>query len=252
MSELNRLNATQRTQVQTFASFTGSSEARSLTYLKRFKWDVEAAVNDYFQNPPPLEKQKYDERAIESLFDTYAGKGGTIIGETGLENFFNDINVDLSDMMSLAISWQLRAKTIGSFSKEEFVNGFKRLNCATISDIKNQVKTLKTELQDDKVFKEFYLYVFDFAKGPHENKRVLELEIAIVMWETVLVNRFKYLPEWVAYVREVHAKPINRDTWSLLLDFSRINFLEDYDTEGAWPSLIDEFVEYVKSKKNKK
>jgi len=247
-SEINRLNSTQRTQVQTFVSFTGSSEPRALQYLKRYKWDLENAVNEYFQNPPPVEKPKFDERAIETLFDSYAGKGEQVMGADGLVKFFSDINVDLSDVISLAISWQLRAKTVGEFTREEFVGGFKRLTCSSISDIKERIILLRAELQDERAFKEFYLYVFEFAKGPHEHKRVLEIDFAIAMWQTVLGTRFKLLNEWITYCKEVHAKPINKDTWGLLLDFSKTN-LQEYDSEGAWPSLIDEFVDYVKNKK---
>jgi len=215
--------------------------------LKRYKWDLETAVNEYFTNPPPIEKPKFDERAIDNLFDSYAGKGEPVIGNEGIEKFFCDINVDLSDIISLAISWQFRAKTVGEFTKEEFVGGFKRLNCSSIADLKERIATIRAELQDERAFKEFYLYVFDFAKGPQEHKRVLDLDFAILMWQTVLGNRFKLLNEWITYCKEVHAKPINKDTWGLLLDFSKIN-LQDYDSEGAWPSLIDEFVDYVKSK----
>jgi len=206
-------------------------------------------VNEYFQNPPPVEKTKFDERAIETLFESYAGKGETVMSSVGLERFFTDINVDLSDVVSLAISWQFRAKTVGTFSKEEFVGGFKRLNCCSIHELIDRIATIRAELQDERAFKEFYLYVFDFAKGPQEHKRVLDLEFAIAMWQTVLGNRFKLLNEWIAYCKEVHAKPINKDTWGLLLDFTKIS-LQDYDSEGAWPSLIDEFVDYVRSKNN--
>jgi len=171
-SELNRLNATQRTQVQTFSSFTESSELRALQYMKKFKWNLDEAVNDFFQNPPVAEKKpKLDEKAIENLFEKYAGKGSVEMNGEGFTKFFNDINVDLSDVLSLAVAWQLRAKTIGEFSKEEFTNGFKRLNCSSLTDIKERVSSLRAELQDDRVYKEFYLYVFEYAKGPVEQKK---------------------------------------------------------------------------------
>ncbi|KAJ3700593.1 hypothetical protein LUZ61_004298 [Rhynchospora tenuis] len=44
-----------------------------------------------------------------------------------------------------------------------------------------------------------------------------------------------------------HKKVISRDTWSQLLEFVKTidPQLSNYDEEGAWPYLIDEFVEYL-------
>ena len=40
---------------------------------------------------------------------------------------------------------------------------------------------------------------------------------------------------------------IPEDTWNVTLDFvNQISDFEQYDTEGAWPTLLDEFVEYAK------
>ncbi|KAK7837482.1 disease resistance protein adr2 [Quercus suber] len=52
---------------------------------------------------------------------------------------------------------------------------------------------------------------------------------------------------WNVAITARHNKAISRDTWSQLLEFARTvdPALKNYDAEGAWPYLIDEFVEYL-------
>ena len=42
-------------------------------------------------------------------------------------------------------------------------------------------------------------------------------------------------------------KVISRDVWLQLLEFAKTvdSTLSNYDAEGAWPCLLDEFVEYL-------
>uniref|UniRef100_A0A6B2LFK6 Defective in cullin neddylation protein n=1 Tax=Arcella intermedia TaxID=1963864 RepID=A0A6B2LFK6_9EUKA len=241
---MSRLNSRQRDAVNTFISFTHSSEARAVQYLNAAKWNVEGAVDVYFSNPPPPEKTKFDENSIAKLFQNYSG-GAENIEQDGIERFFKELNVDMTDVVSFAVLWQFRAKSPNQLTKQEFVDGFKRLQCSNLNDLKSKIRGIKKDLEDENIFKEFYIYMFDFTKG---NKKTLDLPVALYLWETLLTNKFPHLKNWIAFIQEHHKKAINKDTWILLLDFSKIN-LNEYDADGAWPSLIDEFVEYVKQKK---
>ena len=86
------------------------------------------------------------------------------------------------------------------------------------------------------------------------------------MWQLLLKNKFNDLENWINFARvrlnftiKVHKvkhilkeytkKAISKDTWSQLLEFAKQDTKDmEYDENGAWPVMIDDFVSWRKSK----
>ncbi|KAJ5076063.1 rp42 related [Anaeramoeba ignava] len=245
---MDQLDNKKQEKVRQFISFTTATEETAIACLKRFHWSLERAVNDFFENPPPpqpvkkspVTKRKTNREELEKLFRKYKKSGENKIDAQGVANFFNDLGVDMTDILTLIIAWKLRSK---SFS------------CDSISAIKNKLPDLRKEINDKTKFTEFYSFIFDFGKE-HPDHKFLKNEIASALWEVVLKGRFKFLDNWLEFLKKPQnvKQTINKDTWNLLPEFGETTNLDlsNYDESAAWPVLIDEFVEYLQELKEKK
>ncbi|KAH8511062.1 hypothetical protein H0E87_008560 [Populus deltoides] len=104
----------------------------------------------------------------------------------------------------------------------------------------------KLELMADFTeFSRFYDFVFFMCR--ENGQKNITVNKAVTAWKLILAGRFRLLNQWCDFVQENQRHNISEDTWQQVLAFSRCvhENLEGYDPEGAWPVLIDDFVEHM-------
>ena len=80
--------------------------------------------------------------------------------------------------------------------------------------------------------------------------RTLPIEVAKQMWALTLTERFPALEQWTTFLEEQNLKAVTKDVWDMLLTFSNDvdDDMSNFDEDGAWPVMIDEFVEHYREK----
>jgi hypothetical protein len=91
--------------------------------------------------------------------------------------------------------------------------------------------------------------VFGFAKDPCS--RNVSVETAVFLWKLLLLPKHPLTENWTTFLEVTEKKhDVSKDSWNMLLDFFEEiqGDISNYDEDGPWPVLIDEFVEYEKLK----
>jgi len=244
---MNQLTKPQKEKIQSFINFVGANEKVATKKLKSCNWNLDQAVEEYLLENG--EKMHGDRGKLTEVFNKYKDAKEDAITIEGLERFCNDIALDPLDPVMLVLAHALSADKYCEFTKQQFVEGFSKLGCDSLENIKEVIPNLRERLSDNEKFREVYIFAFNYSKEPAQ--RSLPLEIAVPLWTLLLKDKFFFLEEWCTFVQKI-GKAISKDTWSLILDFAMtINKdLSNYDDDGAWPIMIDEFVKELRESRS--
>ena len=198
-------------------------ERTALEALKYCGWELEAALEAYFNHcapppspPPPvlcsapLQRRrsrrlvrgwaagafgggpKVDTAKIEEFFEAYKEEGGDAVGVDGVIKLCEDLGVGEEDVVMLVIAWELKAQKMAAFSKDEWMSGFTRLGIEGLDKLKAELGGLRSKLEDDVAFKEVYGFAFGYYKEETQKS---------IAQETVRRNG-RFAGFWVAFFQE--------------------------------------------------
>ncbi|GAB1526977.1 Scaffold-type E3 ligase [Rhizoctonia solani] len=280
------------------------SKEQALSALKKHNYRLDAAVDAYYQALTDAPPAQVSTQKLGALFDKYKDPDSANIGINGTIQWCEDLGVDPEDVSLLAVACELKSPTVGEWTKNGFIDGWKRLGrsretkrsystwrhgddlhsppilrprrrsrlvffsretpsdmCDTIDQMKTTIATLRTKLGNDPdYFSRVYTYTFTFAKA--EGARSISIESAIAFWNLLLSVGLSgsALPKngwteehtewWFEFLKERGGKGVSKDTWAMLPEFIKVidGKFENHDLEAAWPSTIDDFVEWAKEK----
>ncbi|EIM84253.1 DUF298-domain-containing protein [Stereum hirsutum FP-91666 SS1] len=264
-----------------FTSITSASIKDARKYLDKYK-RVEIAVDAYYNDlssrprttEPPASTSK-----LNAVFDNYADPNDPdLITVDGTIKLCEDLGVDPEDVVLLAVAYELKSPRMAEWKRQGWIAGWKSVGCDSIATMKTSLLRLRDKLgSDPNYFRSVYSYTFDFARA--EGQRSLPLETAQAFWALLLPHgiqggalshitsrdddgddsmtgadegwKLEYNSWWYEFLEnEAKMKGVSKDTWMMFFDFVRSidSKFEKYDMEAAWPSTIDDFVEYAKGR----
>lgn len=250
------LTKPQRDRVAQFTAVTGAPTKAAIECLQAANWSVEGGIDHYYSSgyaAAAARTPRVDRAALHQFYLAYKDPDADAVLAEGIIRLCEDLGVDPEDVVLLVLSWHLGAGSMGEYTHDEFEAGMETLGVDSLAKLKAKLPALRAELDAPATFKDVYNYAYLFSR--EKGQKCVQLETAVAMWELLVpVSRWPRCPEWCAFVQEHHRRAVSRDTWTQLLDFMR-NIEDDfsnYDENGAWPYLIDEFVEWVRSREQQR
>ncbi|KAG8993681.1 Scaffold-type E3 ligase [Tulasnella sp. JGI-2019a] len=260
-----------------FQAVTGASHSESTKYLKKHGYRVDVAVDQFFSDGGSTGTSQTQGPALETklneLFNRYKESVDSI-GIDGTIKMGQDLNVEMEDVVMLALASELGSTSVGVWPKQGWISGMKSLQCDSITSLKAAIPRLRQKLSSDpEYFRKVYNHTFIF--GLEQGQRSLPIESAVAFWSLLLPigleggalshvdndnettpgsNQTGWKVEhnqwWFEYLQRKNVKGISKDTWSMFLDFVRTidDKFQKHDTEGSWPSQIDDFADYAREK----
>jgi len=244
----------QRRKIIKFNKVTEQTETVASQVLKRNNWNVDKAVRFYYENLHMYSQPKKkvgDQNKLNKIFDSYCNSDDkNECDDENLKNLCSKLGLNIETIDAFIFSYYLKASEQGVITRDEFVKKFSADGIETLTSMASKLDlTKKSILSNSDNFAKFYQWVFKFSKESEERKN-LDKEEAISLWEVIFKDRWGFLKLWVNFISKKKTSIVTEDLWQQIYYFSRdikedLSNWEDLNQDAAWPSTIDEFVEYL-------
>ncbi|KAI9667344.1 MAG: Scaffold-type E3 ligase [Bathelium mastoideum] len=255
---------TQKTAISQFTSFTQADSKTAARVLKSHNWNLEAAINDHLEHGGSAQNAPV-KNALGKLFDKYrdSKQEPDTIGTEGTMHYFQDIGVDLEGVDVLVASELLQCEIMGEIKRANFIDGWASTQADTLPKQKALLANRKASLahpSSGPLFHAIYKHTWLIAR-PSPSAKIVALDAAIINWRTLFTPPARdwrsastpWLEWWCEFCEQKWKRGVNRDMWEQLGKFAEESLKDEglgwYSDEGAWPSVVDEFVGFVKERR---
>mmetsp|Transcript_6333 Transcript_6333/g.15306 ORF Transcript_6333/g.15306 Transcript_6333/m.15306 type:complete len:230 (+) Transcript_6333:33-722(+) len=191
--------------------------------------------------------------AVMEMFEKYREKeegGPEQIGPEGIFGLCGDLELEPTDVRLLILAWKLGAEQQGYFSKSEWQRGMEGLRADSLEALSARLDSLNRQLASmtaSPSFREFFRFAFRFSR--QDGQKALEIDAVKALLVTVLPPPHRHVERLVKFLEATPAiRGFNEDQWQSFLLFSHevAADFSNFDPDGAWPSILDDYVEYCK------
>jgi len=183
---------------------------------------------------------------IQTLFTIYQDEDN-FIGPIGMEKLCIDLGVNQDHFVIMVLYFYLNVSRLGYITRNEFVTGLAKLNIDSIETLRSNLfyfsKEATTRLD------EIYDFAFRASKVTPAQK-VIKIDVATHLMKILIPDKTHTFP-FLEFIRNSNYTVINADQWKMFFLFNKTfgMELEEYSDDGAWPVMIDEYVDYLRKKR---
>ncbi|KAF4453313.1 putative SCRO protein [Fusarium austroafricanum] len=255
--------AQQKALITQFSTLTGQSERQATRYLKNAGFKLNEAVDAYFSSngdskgPSPLEVK------LDSLFDQLQDSNDEkdkLELDSTMSYLTEKLKVNIENAELLVALELVQAPSVGIITRKGYVDGWKVTGAGTThqehaAHLRKLIKSLSSDLA---LFKKVYRHAFVAGREP--DQKALSLENALVYWDILFAPpgmewktpNHDWLDLWKSFLDAKWTRSVNRDMWNMTLEFALKSLSDEslsfWNEDGAWPSVIDDFVDWCREK----